>query len=140
MADAKYNRFKKELADGNIDLVNDTIKLALVTSAYTPDIDTHDFFDDITNEVVGTGYVAGGAALTTKATTQDNTNDQMDYTADNVTWSSSTITARAAVLYKDTGAAATSPLIAYFDFGSDQSSSSGDFTVQWDAGGILTIT
>lgn len=140
MADAKYNRGKKEFFDGNIDLVTDDIKVALVTSTYTPNIDTHEYFDDITNEVVGTGYTAGGASLTTKSVTKDDTNDLAYYDADDVTWSSSTITARGAVLYKNTGTASTSALIAYFDFGSDQSSSSGNFTIQWAAAGIITLS
>ena len=140
MADAKYNFGKGELINGGIDLDTDTIKVALVTSAYTPDIDLHDDFADITNEVVGTGYVAGGQALATKSVTVDDTNDLAYFDADDVTWSSSTITARGAVLYKDTGTPATSTLIAYFDFGSDQSSSAGNFTIEWNASGILTIS
>lgn len=48
---------------------SDTIKVALLTSSYTPNYDTHDFFDDITNEVTGTGYTAGGATLGSKTVT-----------------------------------------------------------------------
>lgn len=140
MADVKYNSFKVALAENTIDLETDTINCMLVTSAYTPDPDLHANRSDVTNEVVGSGYTAGGQALTTKAVTQDNTNDQAKFDADDVTWTSSTITARAAILYKDTGNAATDSLIAYFDFGSDQSSSNGDFTVAWNANGILTIS
>ncbi len=125
--------------NGGIDLDTDTIKVMLVTSSYTPDADTHDYKDDITNEVTGTGYTAGGATLSGKTVTQDNTNNLGVFDANDVTWSSSTITARGAVLYKDTGTASTSPLICYFDFGSDKSSVSGDFTIQWNSGGILTL-
>lgn len=57
--------------------------------------------------------------------------------ADDVTWASSTITARYAVIYKDTGVATTSPLIGFVDFGQDESSSNGNFTIQWSANGIL---
>ena len=140
MADLKYNAGKVALINGGIDLDTDTIKLALVTSSYTPDIDLHEDFADITNEVVGTGYVAGGQALTTKSVVVDNTNDLAKFDADDVTWGTSTITARAGILYKDTGTPATSTLIAYFDFVSDKSSSAGDFTVSWDSNGILTLT
>jgi len=139
MPNAKYNSFKKDLFDGTIDLVNDDIKLALVTSTYIPNTDTHNFFDDITSEAVGVGYTAGGKLLTTKAVTQDNTNDEGNFNADDVIWSVSDITARGGVLYKDTGDPATSPLMAYFDFGSDVVSSGGDFTVQWTIKGIMTI-
>ena len=132
-----YNSYKKDVLDGTIDLVNDTIKVALCTSSYTPDIDAHSFFDDITNEVVGTGYTAGGETLGTKTTTQDNTDDEGVFDAADTTWSSSTITARYAIIYKDTGTASTSPLICYVDLGEDKTSVSGDFTLSWNAEGII---
>lgn len=56
---------------------------------------------------------------------------------DDVTWTGATITARAAVLYKDTGNAATDPLIAYIDFGGDITSTNGPFTISWDSAGVL---
>lgn len=139
MANVIYNNYKLELLDADIDHESDTIKVALVTSTYTPDQDAHDFFDDVTNEVSGTGYTSGGATLANKTTTVDNTDNEAVFDADNVTWSSSSITARGAVVYKDTGNTATSPLICYFDFGSDQTSSSGDFTISWNAEGIVNI-
>lgn len=135
MADAKYNSFKGDIQKGLIDLTTSTINCMLVTSAYIPNIDTHTNKTDITNEVTGTAYVAGGKALTTKTVTVDTGTDLAKFDADDVVWSASTITARGAVLYKDT----TGELIAYFDFVTDKTSSAGDFTVQWDAAGILTI-
>lgn len=140
MANAIYNGFKKKIADGSIDLDTDTIKVMLVTSVYTPNIATHVFKSDVTNEVTGTGYTAGGTALTTKVVTQDNTNNLAYFDADDVTWAASTITARGAVLYKDTGVATTSPIICYFDFTTDQISSAGNFVITWNAAGILRLT
>ena len=125
--------------NGGIDLDTDTIKVALVTSAYTPDADTHEDFADVTNEVSGTGYTAGGATLANAAVTADNTDDEGVFDADDVVWSDSTITARGAVVYKSTGTASTSLLICYIDFGSDQSSSSGNFTITWNSEGILNL-
>ena len=139
MADVIYNAFKKNIMNGTIDLENDVIRVALVTSSYTPDQDAHEFFDDITNEVVGTGYVQEGAALASKAVTADNTDNEGVFDAANVTWSSSTITARGAVLYEDTGTPSTSALIAYIDFGSDKTSTAGDFTIEWNSEGILNL-
>lgn len=139
MANAIYNSFKRDIMDGSIDLNTDDIQVALVTSSYTPNIDTHDNFDDITNEVSGTGYTAGGADLANEAVTVDTTDDEGVFDADDVTWSSSTITARGAVLYKNTGTPSTSKLICYFDFGSDKVSSSGNFTIAWNAEGILNL-
>ena len=139
MADVVYNSFKRDIMNGGIDLDADTIKVALVTSSYTPDQDAHDNFDDITNEVSGTGYTAGGATLANKTVTVDNTDNEGVFDADDPTWSSSTITARGAVFYKSTGTASTSKLICYSDFGSDKTSSGGSFTLQFNSEGILNL-
>lgn len=140
MASVIYNAFKKFIMNGSVDLDTDTIKVALVTSSYTPDIDAHDYFNDVTNEVTGTGYTAGGATLANKAVTQDNTNDKGVFDADDVAWTTSTITARGAVLYKSRGGASSADeLICYIDFGVDKVSTAGTFTIQWNASGILTL-
>lgn len=139
MASAVYNSFKRDIMNGSIDLDTDTIKVALVSSTYTADIDAHTKLSDITNEVSGTGYTAGGNTLASLAVTADNTDDEGVFDASDTNWASSTITARGAVIYKSTGTASTSPLIAYIDFGSDQVSSSGNFTIQWNAEGIINL-
>lgn len=140
MASVVYNSFKQKIMDGSIDLDTDTIKVALVTSTYTPDIDTHEDYADITNEVAnGNGYTTGGAALANKSVTKDTTDDEGVFDADDVTWSTSSITARGAIVYKDTGTPATSWFICYVDFGEDKTSSSGDFTITWNAEGILNL-
>lgn len=139
MADTIYNSFKRDIMNGGIDLDTDTIKVALVTSTYTVDQDVHDNFDDITNEVVGTGYTAGGATLASVTVTVDNTDNEGVFDAADVTWSTSTITARGAVVYKSTGTASTSKLICFLDFTSDKTSTAGDFVIQWGAEGILNL-
>lgn len=139
MADVIFNSFKMKIMNGSIDLDTDTIKVALVTSTYTPNQDTHVFFSDVTNEVTGTGYTAGGAALAGKAVTQDDTDNEGVFDANDVSWTTATITARAAVLYKDTGTGSTSPLICYIDFGADKVSTAGTFTIAWNAEGILNL-
>lgn len=143
MANAIYNTFKKCIMDGTHDLddAGQTVKCMLVSSGYTPDVDTHDFIDDVNPyEITGTGYTAGGATLMNKTVIQDNVDDEGVWDADDVVWPDSTITAAGCVLYKDTGTASTSRLICYFDFQGDKSSSGGDFTVQWHAEGILNLT
>lgn len=123
-----------------VDWDTDTIKVMLCTSSYTPDQDTHDYKDDITNEVSGTGYTAGGATLGSKTIGYTGGTNVIKLDAADVTWSASTITARYAVIYVDTGTASTSLLLGYVDFGADVSSSNGNFTLTWDAAGIFTIT
>lgn len=141
MANALYNSFKRDIMNGSIDLDTDTIKIMLVTSSYSPNIDTHTKRSDITNEVSGTGYTAGGATLANKAVTADNTNDRGVFDADDVSWTTSTITARGAVLYKSRGGASSADeLIMYLDFSTDYTSTAGTFLITWNASGILTLS
>lgn len=124
-----------------IDFDTDTIKVALVSSSYTPNQDSDDYWDDVsTYEISGTGYTAGGATLSTKSVGYTSGTNVTKFDADDVAWTSSTLTARYAVGYVATGTASTSALLFYVDFGSDQSSSSGTFTVTWSASGIFTTT
>jgi len=139
MASLTYNSFKKHLMNGGIDLDTDTIRVALVTEDYTPDQDAHEYFDDVTNEVVGVGYTADGAALAGKAVTQDDTDNEGVFDANDTEWTVATITARAAVIWKDTGTDATSPLIRYHDFGEDKTTTGTTFKITWAAEGILNL-
>jgi hypothetical protein len=140
MANLIYNSFLRDIQNGSIDLDTDTIKLMLVTSGYTPNIDTHTKRSDVTNEVVGVGYTAGGVTLAGKTVTQNNTDNTGVFDADNITIPTSTITARAGVLYKSRGGASSADeLIGYIDFGSDIVSTAGDFNITFNAAGILTL-
>jgi hypothetical protein len=124
-----------------VDFDSDTIKVALLSSSYTPNQDTDDYWNDVSSyEVSGTGYTAGGATLANKSVTYTSGTNVTKFDADDVSWTSSTITARYAVIYDSTGTASTSALIGYVDFGSNQSSSSGTFSIVWDAAGIFTTT
>jgi hypothetical protein len=142
MASKLYGQFLAKALNKEVDYDTDTIKVALVSSAYTPNQDSHDYWDDVeANEVTGTGYTAGGATLAGKTITYDGASNVVVLDANDVVWASSTITARYAVIYDDSGATdAQKVLIGYVDFGSDQSSTNGNFTVTWDATGIARIT
>jgi hypothetical protein len=138
-----YLTFVKNQHDGtaSVDFDTDTIKVSLHTSTYTPDTDAHDFFNDITNEVVGTGYTAGGATIANPSITYTGGSNTLKLDGDDVSWTTSTITARYAVVYDSTpGTAATNPLICYIDFGADVVSTAGTFTIAWHADGIVTQT
>ena len=96
-----------------IDFNSDDIRVALCTSTYTPNQDTHEFFSHITNEVATAGnYTAFGAVLGTPAVGYTAGTNVIKLSGDNVTWGSSTITARYAIVYDyETASAATGPLI-----------------------------
>ena len=136
-----YGNFFNSLGNKEIDLNSDTFKVMLTTSTYVPDQDLHNYKDDVTNEVTGTGYTAGGATITNPAFSYTTGTNVFKWDGDDVSWASSTITARYAVIYDDTPATdATKPLIGYVDFGADVSSSSGTFSITWSASGIFTVT
>lgn len=129
MASIIYNSFLDDVFRGNIDCDTDTFYVLLVTSSYTEDKDVHDKRDDVTNEVSGTGYTAGGVAVTVTVT-KDTVNDRIDVSLGSASWASSTITARKAVYYKRRGGAASADeLVAVNDFGSDVITTAGTFTL-----------
>lgn len=124
-----YNSAIDDMARGAIDFDTDTFKAMLVTSAYTPNKDTDLKRSDVTNEVTGTGYTAGGVTSAVTVT-KDTANDRVTLQFAAVSWPSSTITARACVYYKSRGGASSADeLVAYADFVSDVSSTGGTFSV-----------
>lgn len=199
-----YRNALSKALNAEWDFDSDTIKATLHTSSYTINADTHDYVDDLTNEVSGTGYSTGGVTLGSKtrtytaanswgtswatntayvadwyvrpttgngyvyhctvagtshasteptwptvigATVTDNTvtwtcigRGILALDAADPSWSSSTITARYLVVSSRTaGAASAQPLIGYTDFGSNQTSTNGTFTVVFSAQGALLI-
>lgn len=135
-----YGKALQTLGEGGFSFTADTLKLLLTTGAYTPDKDTHRYLSDVTNEIVGTGYTAGGKTLTGVTWVYNAGSDRMQLDADNVVWTSATFTTRRGVYYKSTGVAATSPLISWIDFGADEVPELVDFTIVVDATGLFRIT
>ncbi len=129
MASILYNSMLHDISVGAIDYDTDSFKCMLVTSSYTPS-KSHSKRSDITNEVTGTGYTAGGNVATPTVAAVNNTSNLQDISWVITGWSSSTITARAGVVYKARGGSSTlDELVGYLDFVTDQSSSGGTFTV-----------
>lgn len=124
--------FKVELFQGIHDITDggDTIKLALFDSTVDLGPDTTAY--STTNEVTGTGYSAGGAALTVVDPTSVGYTAFVDFA--DVTWSTSTITARYGLIYNSSKA---DRAIAVLDFGSNRSSSASDFTVRFPSADAL---
>ncbi len=137
MANVVYNRFLANLANKIVDWEADDIRVALVSSAYTPDKDHTQWSDVSGNEISGTGYIAGGKQLTVPIVTEDMSNDLAKLDGEDVIWQASDITARYAVLYDLT--LDGNDLCVLIDFGEDKTSSEGDFKIQWDANGIVSI-
>lgn len=137
-----YNQFKLKQNNGNaIDLDTDTIKVMIVTSAYTPSL-AHAFKSDITNEVSGTNYTAGGTAISGVTLALDG--NTVEWVHNDITWTQSASgfsNGRTFVWYKDTGVAGTSPLIMYATETSDFGNVTGDLILDGSAAtGVLNIT
>jgi hypothetical protein len=129
---AMATSFKKQLLEGTHDFRlsgGDTFKVALYTSSATMDSSTTAY--SATDEVSGTGYTATGNTLTRIDPTSSGTTAYTDF-ADS-TWTTATITARGALIYNTTPStgAYTNPSVCVLDFGTDKSSSAGDFTIQF---------
>jgi hypothetical protein len=128
MANALYDKGREGFLDGSIDWDTDTIKVVLVDGAdYTPNLSTHDFLDDIpeaarvaTSGALASKTVTAGVADAADVTISSVTGDQFEYL----------------VIYKDTGNAATSRLIACIDTatGLPCTPNGGDITITWDSG------
>ena len=123
---AMATSFKKALLDGDMDFssgTSDAFKIALYTSSATMSAATTAY--SATNEVSGTGYTAGGNTLTVVVPTTSGTTAFLDF-ADS-TWTTATITARGALIYRSSGSG--NPAVAILDFGADKASTGGSFTI-----------
>jgi len=126
---AMCTSFKVELLKGVHDFTNgtgDTFKLALYTATATLDATTTAY--TVSNEISNTGsYTAGGGTLTNVSPTSSGTTAFTDF--GDISFTTATITARGALIYNDTEAG--DPAVAVLDFGSDKTSTSGTFTIQF---------
>lgn len=123
--------FRKQILLGEHDLDTNSLKLALYTS--TASLSDGTTVYTTSNEVVGTGYTAGGVVLTGIDVTTDSSVAVVSIT--DAVVSTATITARGALIYNSSNA---NKAVAVFDFGADKTSTAGDFTVQFPAAAAAT--
>ena len=130
MAWTIYNNAKEQIALAGLNWSSATVRIMLVTSSYTPSIDSHNFVSDVSaNEISGGGYAR--QTLAGQAVAQDNTNDRANLTATNPTWTSLTNTFRYAIMYRFVTSDSDSWVIAYEDLGA-QTITAADFTIDFD--------
>ena len=127
MANALYGKGKEKLLSGSINMSSDTIKVALMSSAYSPNLSTDEFWSGISANVLGTPQTLSSKTITLGV-----------FSAANPTFAAVTSgsTASRLVIYKDTGLASSSPLLAVIDTitGFPLATNGGDITVDWDDG------
>jgi hypothetical protein len=134
-----YGLGMKHIATGAVDLDTDSFKLMLTTSTHTPNQDTHDFRDDVTNELAASGgYSAGGVALAGVAVTYDSASQQVRFDCNDIAFAfTASKTWRNAHLYKSRGGASSADeLVGYLVWDSDQSVST-TYTLVIDPAGLL---
>jgi len=145
MASYVFNNFKSKLMKGtyNLSAANNTYKIGLINvSAFNQtNPDDTEFWNSVSANwsiTADPGYLAQNyidRGLSGTNVSLALVANEARWSATNVTWASSTIDARGAVIYKRTD----SSLICAIDFGSKKSSSNGDFTISWNAEGILNL-
>lgn len=124
ISQAMCSSFKEELLQGIHDFSTDTFMIALYTSSATLGASTTAY--TTSNEVVGTGYTAGGNTLSGTTVSLSGTTAFVDF-SDSI-WSTATITARGALIYNSSK---SDKAVAVLDFGADKTSTAGNFTVQF---------
>jgi hypothetical protein len=130
MASIVYTGFLADVFNGNCNTTH-SYKAMLVTSSYAEDRATHTKRSSITNEVTGTGYTAGGVAVTLSVASNTSTH-KMTLTIGAASWTSSTITARKLIVYRARGGASSADeLVCCVDNFADLISNAS--TMTWNA-------
>lgn len=128
MANLLYPKGKTRILKAQVDFELDDIKVAMVSSGYTYN-SAHEYYTDLGANVLSTDILLSGKSVTDGA-----------FDANDVTWTAVAAgsTAKALVLYRDTGTPSTSPLLLYLDniTGWPLATSGGNITVTWDNGGF----
>jgi hypothetical protein len=125
----------KNLVEQDIGWTASVIHVMLMKAGWVIDQDAPENVTDLgANEATGTGYTAGGVIVPNRSVTIDAASNETRLLGDPVQWANSTITARGAVIYVNSGA---KPVLGYVDFESDRVSDQGLFRIEWPVTGVL---
>lgn len=145
MASFNFTNLARALAKAEIDFDTATFKVLLVSSVPTTTDTTgnkHTWIDraDVTNEITGTGYTAGGIAqaFTLNAATLVGGAQSVSWTDITNGWTSASFSAVGAIIYLDTGVAANDLLLHFVDFGGTVTCTAGNFSIDYTANFIVT--
>lgn len=135
----------EQLANKEIDWITDDIAASLHTVSYVPNQDTHDYFDDLTNQLsTANGYTAEDGTGTGKLLAgkgHTNTNNVSSLDADNLVWTSTGAGFVSRILVLSdvaTNVTTTDPLILWVDFGANETASGGGtLTIDWSGSDIV---
>ena len=136
MASTNFTVLPRDLATAGHNFSSQSLKVLLVSSVPSEaNFDAWANRSDVTNEITGTGYTAGGIAQAYTLEALDTTNNKQSITLTNITngWTSATISAVGAIVYKDSGTASTDKLISFVDFGGTVSVTAGNFSITYSS-------
>lgn len=134
MASTNFTNFPRALATGGHNFSSDTLKVILVSSVPSEaNFDAWANRSDVSNEITGTGYTTGGIAQAYTLDALDTTNNRQSITLTNISngWTSATFSAVGAIIYKNSGSAATDKLITFVDFNGTVSCTAGNFSITY---------
>lgn len=137
-----YNSFALGLGTGTFDFTSDVMRIMLV-SGYTFDA-AHDFRNDvIAAEISGTGYTAGGVALSSVTWVKNSALSRIDLNADDAVWSGADFAASGAIWFRQVGGDLTTPatddLFGYLDFEQSRSADNIEFRIRWADAGLYAL-
>jgi len=136
MASANFTNLPRHLAKGDLDFDTATFKVLLISSVPSEaNLDAWVYRSDVTTEITGTGYTAGGIAQAFTLAAIDTTNNRQAVTYTDITngWTTATFSAVGAIIYKDTGNSATDILLHMIDFGGTVSCTAGTYSITYSA-------
>ena len=132
-----YGKLSQHLLQGEIDILNDTIKCMLLTSTSSVEQDTNDVISDLSASEVtesGTNYVSGGNTVSNITISYSASINQTIVTCDNISWLTASIDAVCAIVYVEGAQQTNSYCIGYNDFGVTKSCENGELTIVIDDG------
>lgn len=136
MASTVFSNFARNLAIARHNFSSDTLKVLLVSSIPTEgNIDAWIARSDVTNEITGTGYTAGGIAQAYTLNALDTAANRQTVTLTNIVngWTTATFSAVGAIVYKNSGVATTDYLIEFIDFGATVTATAGNFSITYSS-------
>jgi hypothetical protein len=134
MASVNFTNLTRNLAQARHNFSSDTLKVLLVSSVPSEaNIDAWVSRADVTNEITGTGYTAGGIAQAYTFDAIDTTNNRQPITLTNITngWTTASFSALGAIIYKNSGTSSTDYLISFVDFAGTITCTAGNFSITY---------
>jgi len=137
---ALYTLALRSLVSGDFAWEAGLFKVLLLDSTYVPNQDTHRYYSDLTGQVVGEGYIAGGAEVLGRSLAVDPVTNKITLRCFSPEFPVMTVTPRYAVFYNDTGTQGGSALLCWWDFGANVVVTADTLTLTIDVAGLVTAT